>query len=228
MVHALRADGAALPPRRSNSFAFVTYFVQSGTRFDAAGYRVVLVSSGAIGVGCQRLKLSERPKGLAQKQALAAIGQVYLMRYYEDFFDALGLVSLDNDKHRDNQAFVLSTIFRAVINQALPATLADRPESAVQPCAQVLLTLDNLANRNQYLNARNTFDELFSYGAVPVVNENDTVAVEELLARFGDNDTLSAQVSMHADLPLCVSSTDAPQDMLILLCLHDLIKSSDC
>lgn len=70
----------------------------------------------------------------------------------------------------------------------------------MQPCAQVLLTLDNLANRNQYLNARNTFDELFSYGAVPVVNENDTVAVEEILARFGDNDTLSAQVCMHARL----------------------------
>lgn len=64
---------------------------------------------------------------------------------------------------------------------------------SAQPCAQVLLTLDNLANRNQYLNARNTFLELFQYGAVPVVNENDTVAVEELLARFGDNDTLSAQ-----------------------------------
>ena len=60
----------------------------------------------------------------------------------------------------------------------------------------MLLTLDNLANRNQYLNARNTFTELFSYGAVPVVNENDTVAVEELLARFGDNDTLSAQVDL--------------------------------
>ncbi|KAK9786300.1 hypothetical protein WJX73_008025 [Symbiochloris irregularis] len=133
------------------------------------GYKVVLVSSGAIGVGCQRLKLLERPKALAQKQALAAIGQVYLMRYYEDFFDALGL-----------------------------------------PCAQVLLTLDNLANRNQYLNARNTFDELFSYGAVPVVNENDTVAVEELLARFGDNDTLSAQVATLVGASWLFLLTDVP------------------
>lgn len=73
--------------------------------------------------------------------------------------------------------------------------MAEDVAGAMQPCAQVLLTLDNLANRNQYLNARNTFTELFNYGAVPVVNENDTVAVEELLARFGDNDTLSAQVS---------------------------------
>ena len=75
--------------------------------------------------------------------------------------------------------------------------LAIPPPSVLQPCAQVLLTLDNLANRNQYLNARNTFTELFAYGAVPVVNENDTVAVEELLARFGDNDTLSAQVPCY-------------------------------
>ena len=63
----------------------------------------------------------------------------------------------------------------------------------MQTCAQVLLSLGNLASRIQYLNASNTFTELFSYGTVPIVNENDTVAVEEL--RIGDNDTLSAQAS---------------------------------
>lgn len=63
----------------------------------------------------------------------------------------------------------------------------------MQACAQVLLTQDNLGIRSQYLNARNTFMELFNYGTVPVVNENDTVAVEQV--RFGDNDTLSAQAS---------------------------------
>jgi glutamate 5-kinase len=60
-------------------------------------------------------------------------------------------------------------------------------------CAQVLLTLENLSNRKQYVRARNTFTALFDMGVVPIVNENDTVAVEEL--RFGDNDTLSAQVA---------------------------------
>lgn len=70
-----------------------------------------------------------------------------------------------------------------------------------QRCAQVLLTLDNLASRGQYLNASNTFRELFAYGAIPIVNENDTVAVEEL--RIGDNDTLSAQVSPHLP-PSCL------------------------
>ena len=62
----------------------------------------------------------------------------------------------------------------------------------LQQCAQVLLTLDNLADRNQYLNASNTFQELFQMRTIPIVNENDTVAVQQL--RFGDNDTLSAEV----------------------------------
>jgi glutamate 5-kinase len=52
----------------------------------------VVVSSGAVGVGAQRFRLASRPKELAQKQALAAVGQVHLMRFYDDFFSALGLV----------------------------------------------------------------------------------------------------------------------------------------
>lgn len=58
-----------------------------------SGHYVIIVSSGAIGVGCQRLGLASRPTKIAQKQALAAIGQVHLMRYYEDILTALGLVS---------------------------------------------------------------------------------------------------------------------------------------
>ncbi len=73
-----------------------------------------------------------------------------------------------------------------------------------QKCAQVLLTQDNLSTRSQYNNAANTFFELLKYGAVPVVNENDTVAVEQL--RFGDNDTLSALVGGCLCLCLCVWS----------------------
>ena len=68
----------------------------------------------------------------------------------------------------------------------------------MQQCAQVLLTLDNLADRNQYLNASNTFQELFQMGTIPIVNENDTVAVQQL--RFGDNDTLSAEVRLGTHL----------------------------
>lgn len=89
-----------------------------------AGHNVVVVSSGAVGAGCQRLALKTKPTDLVQKQALAAVGQAFLMRYYDDFFSTLG-----------------------------------------KRCAQVLLTLENLANRSQYLNARNTFDALFAMGA---------------------------------------------------------------
>ena len=93
--------------------------------------------------------------------------------------------------------------------------LAKRFWYGVQTCAQVLLSLGNLASRIQYLNASNTFTELFSYGTVPIVNENDTVAVEEL--RIGDNDTLSAQVSSRRSLhaiciPQCMLFTSLSKD----------------
>ena len=125
-------------------------------RLHKHGIRVVLVSSGAVGAGMFRMGLTEKPKEVAKKQALAAVGQVHLMRYYEDIFNTIGI-----------------------------------------KCAQVLLTLENLSNRKQYVRARNTFAALFEMGIVPVVNENDTVAVEEL--KFGDNDTLSAQVAALVD-----------------------------
>ncbi len=116
------------------------------------GHRVVLVSSGAVGVGCARLAMKERPRTIALKQAVAAVGQGRLMRIYDDFFTTLQ-----------------------------------------QPIAQVLLTRGDLVQRSRYLNAYNTFQELFQLGVVPIVNENDTVAVDEL--KFGDNDTLSALVA---------------------------------
>jgi glutamate 5-kinase len=116
------------------------------------GHRVILVSSGAVGVGCARLGLKERPKAIALKQAVAAVGQGRLIRVYDDLFTTLQ-----------------------------------------QPIAQVLLTRNDLVERSRYLNILNTFNELLELGVIPVVNENDTVAVEEL--KFGDNDTLSALVA---------------------------------
>jgi len=78
--------------------------------------------------------------------------------------------------------------------------------------AQVLLTRDDLSNRRRYLNAHNTLDTLLEYGVTPIVNENDTVVVEEI--RFGDNDNLSAQVAslMEADLLLILSDVDGFYD----------------
>ncbi|MDF5714439.1 MAG: glutamate 5-kinase [Rhizonema sp. NSF051] len=116
------------------------------------GHRVILVSSGAVGVGCARLGLTERPKAIALKQAVAAVGQGRLMRIYDDLFTTLQ-----------------------------------------QPIAQVLLSRSDFLKRSGYRNIYNTFKELLTLGVIPVVNENDTVAVEEL--KFGDNDTLSALVA---------------------------------
>jgi glutamate 5-kinase len=137
------------------------------------GNRVVLVSSGAVGVGCARLGLTDRPRSIALKQAIAAVGQGRLMRIYDDFFTALQ-----------------------------------------QPIAQVLLTRGDLVQRNRYLNALHTFQELLRLDVIPIVNENDTVAVDEL--KFGDNDTLSALVASLVDA-----------DWLFLLTDVDRLYSAD-
>jgi glutamate 5-kinase len=131
------------------------------------GHRVILVSSGAVGVGCARLGLTERPKAIALKQAVAAVGQGRLMRVYDDLFTTLQ-----------------------------------------QPIAQVLLTRNDLVQRSRYLNIYNTFRELLGLGVIPVVNENDTVAVDEL--KFGDNDTLSALVAslVEADWLFLLTDVD--------------------
>lgn len=130
-------------------------------------YKVILVSSGAVGVGCARLGLSERPKAISIKQAVAAVGQGRLMRVYDDLFTTLQ-----------------------------------------QPIAQVLLTRTDLVQRSRYLNVYNTFQELLKLDVIPVVNENDTVAVEEL--KFGDNDTLSALVAslVRADWLFLLTDVD--------------------
>ncbi|WP_414619672.1 glutamate 5-kinase [Calothrix sp. CCY 0018] len=130
-------------------------------------YKVILVSSGAVGVGCARLGLSERPKVISVKQAVAAVGQGRLIRVYDDLFTSLQ-----------------------------------------QPIAQVLLTRTDLVQRSRYLNVYNTFQELLKLDVIPVVNENDTVAVEEL--KFGDNDTLSALVAslVRADWLFLLTDVD--------------------
>ena len=134
------------------AIATIASLVETLTTLRQRGYRIVLVSSGAVGVGCVRLNLSERPRKMALKQAVAAVGQGRLMRIYDDMFNSL--------------------------NQAI---------------AQVLLTRRELMDRNSYVNAVNTFEELLNLGVIPIVNENDTIAVDEL--KFGDNDTLSALVA---------------------------------
>jgi len=139
-----------------------------------AGRKVVLVSSGAVAVGRERLGLTERPKKISLLQAAAATGQSLLMRAYEDAFEPLGI-----------------------------------------HVAQVLLTHDAVTDRDRYLHAREAIDELLKLGVVPIINENDTVSIDEL--RFGDNDQLAAMVCtlVGADLLVLLS------DVVGILDSHD-------
>jgi glutamate 5-kinase len=149
------------------AIATVARLVELLSELRRKGYQVVLVSSGAVGIGCARLGLTERPKTISMKQAVAAVGQGRLMRVYDDFFSSLD-----------------------------------------QPIAQVLLTRTDLDERGRYLNAYRTFRQLFKLGVIPIVNENDTLAVEEL--KFGDNDTLSARVAslVEADWLFLLTDVD--------------------
>ncbi|MBE6427733.1 MAG: glutamate 5-kinase [Planctomycetaceae bacterium] len=139
----------------------------------AKGYRMVLVSSGAVGSGIGRLGLSGRPTDLAQLQAVAAVGQSALIEAYNHFLEKLGLHA-----------------------------------------AQILLTADDLEHRTKYLNVRNTLNALLEYGAIPIINENDTLSVVELNTTFGDNDRLAALVAdlIHAPLLILLSDIDGLYD----------------
>jgi glutamate 5-kinase len=117
----------------------------------AKSRQVVVVSSGAVALGVERLHLPARPTDIPGKQAAAAVGQSRLMARYDEALGALGVT-----------------------------------------VAQVLLSHDDLASRKRYLNARRTLERLIEAHVVPVINENDTVSVDEL--KFGDNDALAALV----------------------------------
>ena len=131
------------------------------------GLEVILVTSGAVAVGSERLGLKEKPKTIPGKQAAAAVGQGILMNTYEKLFAEYG-----------------------------------------QIVAQVLLTRTEVLDRHRYTNSRNTFMELLKQGVIPIVNENDVVALDDL--KIGDNDNMSALVAgiVDADLDILLSDID--------------------
>lgn len=140
-----------------------------------SGKEVVLVTSGAIGVGVSKLNLKEKPKSIRQKQAVAAVGQCELMHIYSKFFGEYSHV-----------------------------------------VGQVLLTRDVVEDNHIRNNVCNTFETLLENGIIPIVNENDTVAIDEIenIVRFGDNDNLSAIVAklVKADLLIILSDIDGFYD----------------
>ena len=137
-----------------------------------AGHQVILVSSGAIGMGVGKLSLPSRPGDMATKQACAAVGQCELMYTYDRLFTAYN-----------------------------------------HNVAQILLTGVDVEHEGRRLNFQNTLTRLLELGALPIINENDTVATDEITS-IGDNDTLAAIVTccVHADLLVLLSDIDGLYD----------------
>ena len=130
-----------------------------------AGLEIILVSSGAIGMGTGKLSLKERPADMPTKQAAAAVGQCELMYTYDRLFSEYN-----------------------------------------HTVAQILITADDIRHEERHRNFSNTLNRLLTLGAIPVINENDTIATEEIAV--GDNDTLAAYVATSAQAELLVLLSD--------------------
>lgn len=138
-----------------------------------SGREIIMVSSGAVGLGAGKLGLSGKPKDTRMKQAVASVGQCELMHIYDDMFEKYSVT-----------------------------------------VGQILLTKTIISNPNHCSNFRNTVETLISMGVIPIVNENDTIAIDELELEIGENDSLSALVAelSEADLLLILSDIDALYD----------------
>ena len=136
-----------------------------------AGHEIVLVSSGAVGMGIGKLHLKEKPSDLVMKQAAAAVGQCELMYCYDRMFSSYN-----------------------------------------HTVAQILLTAPDLGEAARRSKFENTVERLISLSVLPIINENDTVATEEI--EFGDNDSLAADVAavIGADLLVLLSDIDGLYD----------------
>lgn len=130
-----------------------------------SGHEIVLVSSGAIGVGMGRLHINERPACTAERQAIATVGQCALMFMYEKLFGEYDY-----------------------------------------PVGQLLITKSDVDNEERRANLINAFNKLSELSVIPIVNENDCVAVEEIV--YGDNDCLSATVAALIEADLLIMLTD--------------------
>ena len=172
-THVVTTEDSALAVAR------VTNLVEGLATERKAGREVVLVTSGAVGMGMRLLGLRGRPRSLGLRQACAAVGQGHLMAAYAEAFGRHGLIA-----------------------------------------AQVLLTQEDLGDRDRALCVRTTLMRLLELGAVPVLNENDSVSIRELVEHqrrsgaeapervFGDNDGLAARVAVALDADLLVLLTN--------------------
>ncbi len=130
-----------------------------------SGHEIILVSSGAIGMGVGKLSLKERPRDIPTKQAAAAVGQCELMYTYDRLF-----------------------------------------QKYHHTVAQILLTGADLKHDDRYHNFQNTMQRLLELDVLPIINENDTIATDEI--KVGDNDTLSAMVAVSVEAERLVLLSD--------------------
>ncbi len=152
-------------PNCSRNFARIDKLARELADLHNQGKEIILVTSGAVAVGVERLGLKSKPKTIPGKQAAAAVGQGILMNTYEKFFGEYG-----------------------------------------QVVAQVLLTRTEVLDRHRYTNSRNTFMTLLKQHVIPIVNENDVVALDDL--KIGDNDNMSALVAGIVDADLIIILSD--------------------
>ncbi len=157
------------------NFTAIEKLVRVISDIENQGKEVVLVTSGAISVGADKLNNKDEPQTIPEKQATAAVGQCELMYIYSKFFSEYSHI-----------------------------------------VAQILLTRDVIEQARRRQNVINTFETLIAKGIIPIVNENDSVSVEEISegANFGDNDTLSAIVAklISADLLIILSDIEGFYD----------------
>ena len=130
-----------------------------------AGHQIILVSSGAIGMGVGKLGLLERPRDIPTKQAAAAVGQCELMYTYDKLFGEYN-----------------------------------------HTVAQLLITGEDIRTHQRHENFSNTLNRLLELGALPIINENDTVSTDEIV--IGDNDTLAAYVAESVGAELLILLSD--------------------
>ncbi|WP_320664401.1 glutamate 5-kinase [Prochlorococcus sp. MIT 1223] len=159
--------------KRQSTAQVIDNYCECIAKYLKEGNKVIIVSSGSVGLGCDRLEIKDRPEEIVALQAVAAVGQGHLMSLYEKSMNKYGY-----------------------------------------KVAQILLTRSELGSRLSYVNASMTLQKLLDWNVIPIVNENDTIAIDEL--KYGDNDTLSALVAG------AISA-----DKLILLTDIDKLYSSD-
>lgn len=149
------------PSGEGCSAQYILPIAQFVSHARAQDKEVIIVSSGSVAAGKQKIPVTHQPT-IAEKQAMAAIGQTQMMANWQRFFDC--------------------------------------------PCAQILLTYADLKNRTRYVNIKNTLGELLKHNVIPIVNENDTVAVNEL--KVGDNDNLGAYTALVSSADTLVICSD--------------------